>query len=79
MNECAVCRYLRLEPRQASGTIGLNTAIVPLIALALERLDNGVGTEAHILAPVCPEHVVEIYRGRLDGIAMAWRLALVGI
>ena len=78
MKDCAVCCYLRLEPRQASGTIGLSTAIVPLIELSLERLDNGMGTEAHILAPVCPEHVVDIYRGRLDGVAMAWRLALVG-
>ena len=78
MNDCAVCCYLRLEPRRASGTIGLSTAIVPLIELALERLDNGVSAAAHILAPVCPEHVVDIYRGRLDGISMAWRLALVG-
>lgn len=78
MNDCAVCCYLRLEPRHASGTIGLSTAIVPLIELAMERLDNGLSDAAHILAPVCPEHVVDIYRGRLDGVAMAWRLALVG-
>ena len=71
MNDCAVCCYLHLEPRHESGTIGLSTAIVPPIELASERLDNGLNDAAHTLAPVCPEHVVDIYRGRRDGVAMA--------
>ena len=76
MQVCEICRYLRLEPRSANGAIGLTTAIQPLVAAALDRLDSGLGTEAHVMLAVCPDHVVDIYRGRVDGVAMAWRLAV---
>jgi len=25
-------------------------------------------------ARLCPEHVVDVYRGRIDGVTMAWRI-----
>ena len=74
MHDCAVCRYLHVEPRAASGAVGLNTSIGELISGALERLDRGELQQAHIMLAVCPEHVVDIYRGRVDGVKMAWRL-----
>lgn len=78
MRECAVCLYLCLEPRGSSGTVGVNTALAGLVELAVQRLDSGADTVAHILVAVCPEHVVDIYRGRVDGVSMAWRLAAAG-
>jgi hypothetical protein len=29
---------------------------------------------ALLVVPACPEHVVDVYRGRIPGIRMAWRL-----
>ena len=78
MQLCEVCRYLRLEPQNASGSIGLSTAIQPLVDAALDRFDSGKSALAHVLLPVCPEHVVDIYRGRVEGVKMAWRLAVAG-
>jgi hypothetical protein len=76
MHNCEICRYLRLEPRTANGAIGLHTAIQPLVEAAVDRLDSGAGSEAHVMLAVCPDHVVDIYRGRVDGVTMAWRLAV---
>jgi hypothetical protein len=73
MRECAICLYMSCDPKSASGAVGLNTAIPELVSGALERLDPG-GAEAHIMLAVCPEHVVDIYRERVDGVRMAWRL-----
>jgi hypothetical protein len=78
MRSCTICAYLGLEPRQVNGAIGLNTAIPELIKAAPERLDRGGTNSAHVLLPVCPEHVVEIYRERIPGVAMAWRLGVKG-
>ena len=75
MHECTVCRYLGLEPRQTSSTVGVNTALGPLLGDALDRLSEGQHGEAHVVLPVCPEHVVDIYRDRLPGVSMAWKLA----
>ena len=76
MHVCEVCRYLRLEPQSATGAIGLTTAIQPLVDAAIERFATQKGTDAHVMLAVCPEHVVDIYRGRVDGVAMAWRLSV---
>ncbi len=76
MRECAICAYLGLEPRLTTSTVGLNTAIEPLIAAALE-CDRAAGSgEFHVLVAVCPEHVVDIYRERIPGMSMAWKLAI---
>jgi hypothetical protein len=78
MRDCAICHYMSLEPRAASGVVGLNTAIPELVSSAFERLDRG-GAEAHIMLGVCPEHVVDIYRERIDGVRMAWRLPVASL
>jgi hypothetical protein len=72
---CAVCDVLGDIPRPTTSTIGLNTSLPGLIAHARERLDDGATTAAHVVVSVCPEHVVDVYRGRVDGVSMAWRVA----
>ena len=71
---CALCEILGEEPRAAQNTIGLQTVLPGLIARTLEP---GVpsASEQHVLVHVCPEHVVDIYRGRVAGVTMAWRTA----
>ncbi len=53
--------------------IGLLTNRPDLIAAASRRFDD-IDGEAHVLLPVCPEHVVDIYRGRVPSVRMAWRI-----
>jgi hypothetical protein len=73
MPTCAICEYLSEPARQAAGTVGLLTDSTVLLAAALDRLETG-GREQHVVVHACPEHVVDVYRGRIDGIKMAWRL-----
>jgi len=75
--DCAVCRHLGLVPRATVSSLGLRTAIRGLIEASSARFDDGRDAEAHVLVPVCPEHVVDIYRGRMAGMSMAWRMAPV--
>lgn len=78
MTLCAVCRYLRLHPAETNGSVGLLTSIPELVAAAEYELDsNEDGT--HIMLAVCAEHVVAIYRGRIAGVRMAWRLSPVPV
>lgn len=72
---CALCEVFSVGPRPTDNTIGLLTSIPALIAHATVRLDTGDGAEAHVVVPACPEHVVDVYRGRVEGAAMAWRMA----
>lgn len=74
-SECAICRYLGTEPRMTTSSLGILTSIDALVEGCLNRLDDGSGSQAHLFLPVCPEHVVDIYRGRITGVAMAWRMA----
>ena len=74
MRSCAVCLSLNLPPGLASGHVGLWTSRPELIACA-GGASPGPDGEQHVLVPVCPEHVVDIYRGRIGGMRMAWRLA----
>jgi len=69
---CAICRHFHQEPRLTAHFIGLATRVDSIVRSALERLDDGAGTEAHVMSPVCPEHVIDVYRGRVPGVAMAW-------
>ncbi len=73
MPVCAICHHLSLPPRTAAGTVGLLTSAPALVADALDSFGNAGGTE-HILVHACPEHVVDVYRGRIDGVRMAWRV-----
>jgi hypothetical protein len=54
--------------------VGLRTADRDLIERALRA--EGIDAQGcqHIMAAVCPEHVVAIYRGQLPGVGMAWRM-----
>lgn len=72
---CALCEVMAESPRLTQNSIGLMTSIPELIARATERLDAGEGSEAHVIIPACPEHVVDVYRGRIEGASMAWRMA----
>lgn len=74
MHECAICRHLGLQPRATDRVVGLATEFEDLVAVAYDHLDEDVAEGRHVMVPACPEHVVEIYRGRLAGIRMAWRL-----
>lgn len=74
MSFCALCIYLEVPPRQATGTVGLLTAVPALCELKLDQI-GVIGHESHIIVHACPEHVVDVYRGRIDGVRMAWRLA----
>ena len=55
--------------------LGLKTGHLELLAHAITRYDVGDRERAHILLPVCPEHAVEVYRGRVPGVEMAWQVA----
>lgn len=74
MSSCALCMHLEVPPRPATGTVGLLTAVPVLLDLAIERFAE-IGDETHVVVHACPEHVVDVYRGRLTGVRMAWRLA----
>lgn len=71
---CAICEHLGLPPEQATGTVGLLTAAAGMHGRAIDRL-GWAGLEQHIVVHACPEHVVDIYRGRVPGMRMAWRLS----
>lgn len=72
--QCALCLHLEEPPRSTSGTVGLLTAIPTIVNEALDRLAE-IGDEFHVVVHACPEHVVDVYRGRVPGVRMAWRLA----
>jgi hypothetical protein len=74
MSFCALCIYLEVPPRQATGTVGLLTSAPKLLDLKVDDLGENSG-EPHIIVHACPEHVVDVYRGRVEGVRMAWRLA----
>lgn len=74
-SECTICRYLGTEPRMTTSSLGILTSIDALVEGCLNRFDDGSGPQAHLFVAVCPEHVVDIYRDRIAGVTMAWRMA----
>ena len=62
---CAICIDFSLPPRETTNTISVATER-PSIG------DHHVATVGDL--PVCPEHAVDVYRGRVPGVAMAWRV-----
>ena len=72
---CAVCRHLEMADSQPTNLIGLITGVECIVDSAQARLDDGPVGGQHVMAHVCPEHVVAIYRGRVPGVAMAWQAA----
>ena len=75
LRTCAICSHLCLEPCRASGHVGVWTASRALIERAEDVLPSPPGDEQHVVITVCPEHVVDIYRSRVPGVRMAWKLA----
>ena len=70
---CAICNQLG-EPASPTRTVlGLRTGDLGLIARAITDF-GAIGAQRHVLLPVCPEHAVDVYRGRIAGVEMAWRL-----
>ena len=74
-HDCAICRHLGTELSRTQNVLGLKTGHLELLAHAITRYDVGDRERAHILLPVCPEHAVEVYRGRVPGVEMAWQVA----
>ena len=74
MSSCALCMHLEVPPRPATGTVGLLTAVARPLDLGDERFAES-GEDTQDVVHACPEHVVDVYRGRLPGVRMAWRLA----
>lgn len=75
MQSCGVCLSLNLEPRLSSGSIGVWTSNQSLIERSSQQLGAAADGEQHVVVAVCPEHVAEIYRGRIPGMTMAWKLS----
>ncbi len=75
MQSCSICFSLALDPRPASGSIGIWTSNAALIEHASAELAVAPDGDRHVVVAVCPEHVVEVYRGQIPGLAMAWKLA----
>jgi hypothetical protein len=73
LHPCAICRFLGQEPRYTTNVVGLRTRIDELLHHPGRRTLAGFDIE-HVMLPACPEHVVEVYRGRVEGVAMAWRM-----
>lgn len=71
---CAICSHLSLAPRPATGTVGVLTGEPAMLSAAVDRFGLQ-GAEEHILIHACPEHAVDVYRGRVTGMRMAWRLS----
>lgn len=74
---CAVCMHLGLPPRISTGSIGLLSSSPALLRAAVDHIGDYDGV-AHVVVNACPEHVVDVYRGRLQGVRMAWRVAAAG-
>lgn len=74
MANCAICLYLNESPRMTAGTVGLLTAAPAILGAAVDRISE-IGSESHVVVHACPEHVVDVYRGRVDGVRMAWRFS----
>lgn len=74
-HDCVICHHLRKPGSGAVSLIGLHTAIEGIICAANRRLNDGPKGTPHVMAHVCAEHVIDVYRGRVPGVAMAWRAA----
>jgi hypothetical protein len=74
-HDCAICRHVGGRTSPTKTVLGLRTADAGLLAQALARYEGGDYDSEHVLLPVCPEHAVDVYRGRIAGVEMAWRVA----
>ena len=75
MHVCAICEHMALPPQHATGTVGVLTGLASMDRAAVDHL-GWAGDEQHVVVYACPEHVVDVYRGRIEGMRMAWRLPI---
>ena len=71
---CALCDHFSLEPRPADNGIGVRTSSAAVIERAENRFFRGPDGRTHIILPVCAEHAADVFRGRIEGVEMAWQL-----
>ena len=71
---CAICCQRKEEPSPTKTVLGLRTADAGLLRAAITHYGRAEGDLHHILLPVCPAHAVDVYRGRVHGVEMAWRV-----
>ena len=74
MPVCAICAFLAHAPTPARGTVGVMTREPAILPAALDRFGVDDTGHHHVVVDACPEHVVDVYRERIDGVRMAWRL-----
>lgn len=70
-NGCAVCLYLGIEPETSTSPVTIRTGVRALVMAG--RRERTAGGPVVVL-DVCPAHAVDIYRGRIAGVQMAWRV-----
>jgi len=73
-SQCSLCEHLALDPRPAENAIGVRTSSASVIDRAHDRFARSADGRTHILMPVCAEHAADVFRGRIAGFEMAWRL-----
>lgn len=66
---CVVCQLLGEAPMPGTSLVSLDTSVPGLVARGGAPDDRGA-----IIAGLCPEHVVDVYRERIEGVRMAWRI-----
>lgn len=71
--DCVICHNMGGEGGGSINLVGIETSNENVVAGAARRLGSVGESRAHVLARVCSQHVVEIYRGRVPGVTMAWR------
>jgi hypothetical protein len=71
---CAICDHLGLERRLTTSILGIETRLPDIFSAATGRVAAAAAGPSHVLVPMCPEHVVDVYRERVPGVTMAWRI-----
>lgn len=66
---CVICQYLGEPSTPGTSLVSIETTVPGLRALM-------PGPDAHgaIATRLCAEHVIDVYRGRIEGVTMAWRV-----
>ncbi|MCC6387220.1 MAG: hypothetical protein IT302_07560 [Dehalococcoidia bacterium] len=66
---CVICEYLGQASAPGTSLVSIETTLAPLRALMPVPDVHGA-----IATRLCPEHVIDVYRGRIEGVTMAWRV-----
>lgn len=66
---CVLCQYRGEPSTPGTSLVSVETTLGPLRALMPAPDARGA-----IATRLCPEHVIDVYRGRIEGVTMAWRV-----